>query len=101
MDMSSLFDLGALYTAAVTAASITTRLTNTPIKPDEDAPWLRHAWYQVYPLVEALAFVGDKTKQQPAIAAQLAQAAVIAKTTKDVDAVAEMVESAAAMLGRR
>lgn len=100
MDLS-LFDLGALGTTAVTVASVITRLTDTPEKPAEDAPWLRKAWFQAYPIIEALAFVGDRTKQQPHVAAQLAQAAVIAKTTKDVDAVAEMVESAAAMLGRR
>ena len=100
MDLS-LFDLGALGTTAVTVASVITRLTDTPAKPDEDAPWLRKAWYQLYPLIEALAFVGDRTKQQPHVAAQLAQAAAIAKATKDVDAVAGMVECAAARLGRR
>lgn len=100
MDLS-LIDLGALGTTAVTAASVLTRFTDTPEKPAEDAPWLKKAWYQLYPVVEFLAFVGDRTKQQPHVAAQLAQAAQIAKTGGDAAAVAEMVEGAAAMLGRR
>lgn len=96
-----LFLLWTLGASAVTVASVITRTTPTPERPADDAPWLRHLWFQLYPLVEGIAFVGAMTKQQPHLAGQLAQAAVTARTSGDAAAVADIIEGAAAALGKR
>lgn len=96
--MQDLITLGGLL---VTLASIITATTHTPEPPDADAPWLRKLWYQIYPLVELLALVGDRTKQRPDVAAKLAETAAAARAGADARSVAEAVEGVAALLGRR
>lgn len=94
-------DLGTLCAILFAACSIVTNLFDTPEKPPVGAPTSARLWYTVYRLCEIGAMIGQRAKQRPEVAAQLVEAVTLARATKDAAAVAGIVESAAAALGKR